>query len=55
VIAKELPSQNGREWVEFEEVPGPDPNPEKCEAGGTEYFDVMFVGPYPDEDGADSG
>jgi hypothetical protein len=27
VVAKELPSQNGQEWVEFEEVPGPDPNP----------------------------
>jgi hypothetical protein len=55
VIAKELPSQNGREWVEFEEVPGPDPNPEKRKPGGTEYFDVMFVGPYPVEGEADCG
>ena len=30
VVAKQLPSQNGQDWVEFEEVPGPeplDPNP----------------------------
>jgi len=27
VIAKQLPSKGGREWVEYEEVPGPDPNP----------------------------
>lgn len=27
VVAKELSSQNGQDWVEFEEVPGPDPNP----------------------------
>jgi len=25
VIAKQLPNRNGEEWVEFEEVPGPDP------------------------------
>jgi hypothetical protein len=54
VIAKELPSQNGLEWVEFEEVPGPDPNPEKLKAGRPEYLDVMFVGPYPVEDEAHS-
>ena len=27
VIAKHLPSRNGQEWVEFEEVPGSEPNP----------------------------
>src|SRR3982750_3305971 len=27
IMTKELPNRNGQEWVEFEEVPGPDPNP----------------------------
>src|SRR5689334_22268711 len=27
IVAKELPTENGREWVEFGEVPGPDTNP----------------------------
>jgi len=27
IVTKQLLSQNGQEWVEFEEVPGPDPNP----------------------------
>ncbi len=31
VVAKELPSKNGQEWVEFEEVPGPDPNPPQAQ------------------------
>ena len=25
IVAKQLPSRNGQEWVEFEEVAGPDP------------------------------
>jgi hypothetical protein len=29
VVVKELPRQNGQEWVEFEEVPGPDPSPRR--------------------------
>ena len=36
VIARHLPSEFGQERVEFEEVPGPDPNP-----------DVVFVAAYP--------
>ena len=28
VIARHLPSRSGQEWVEFEEVPGPDRRPE---------------------------
>jgi hypothetical protein len=50
VVAKELPSQNGQEWVEFEEVPGPDPNPPQQPARRSSvptHFDVMFVAPYP--------
>ena len=44
VVAKELPSQNGQEWVEFEEVAGPDPNPQKPQPGGMPtQISVMFV------------
>jgi len=31
VVANHLPSRNGQEWVEFEEVPGPDPNPPRAQ------------------------
>jgi len=37
-IAKHLPSQFGHEWVEYEEVPGPDPNPAQ-ESGLPEYIE----------------
>ena len=44
VVTKELPSQSGQEWVEFEEVPGPDPNPApKFNVSGTRDLDIMFV------------
>jgi hypothetical protein len=32
VIAKQLPSRNGQEWVEFEELPGADPHPKPLQA-----------------------
>jgi hypothetical protein len=48
VVAKHLPSRHGQEWVEFEEVPGPDPNPPQPELAhhrGSEptLISVMFV------------
>ena len=44
IIAKHLPSRNGQEWVEFEEVAGPDPNPHKPQPGSVPtHIDVMFV------------
>ena len=49
VVAKELPSQNGQEWVEFEEVLGPDPNPTQAQQQHRPQYsvpmsiDVMFV------------
>ena len=44
VVTKELPSQSGQEWVEFEEVPGPDPNSRAEFNGGlSRGIDVMFV------------
>ena len=44
VVAKELPSKSGQEWVEFEEVPGPSPNPPAESSGGLcRRIDVMFV------------
>src|SRR5437868_1730631 len=48
VVAKQLPSRDGREWVEFEEMPGPDPNPSpKVNPGDPEYFDIVLVYAYP--------
>jgi hypothetical protein len=52
VVARELPSQNGQEWVEFEEVPGPGPKPPEVSLprGGRPIaarLDVMFVSAYP--------
>jgi hypothetical protein len=47
VIAKHLPSQAGQEWVEFEEVPGPDPNRHDLKLGVREYINIVFVAPYP--------
>jgi hypothetical protein len=49
VISKHLPSQDGQEWVEFEEVPGPEPNVEKCGDSGVRRINVMFPMPYPEE------
>jgi hypothetical protein len=47
VIAKHLPSQSGQEWVEFEEVPGPDPSPpQELKFGQPRYIDVVLVAPY---------
>ena len=49
VVAQHLPSQNGQERVEFEEVPGPDPKPPQVQdrRGIPARVDVMFVAPYP--------
>jgi hypothetical protein len=45
-IITRLPDQNGQEWVEFAEVPGPD-SPVSEKNGRVEYFNIMFVAPYP--------
>jgi len=48
VVARQLPSQGDQEWVEFEELPGPDPNPpERPEPGTPTSFNVVFVEAYP--------
>ena len=48
VIAKHLPSRSGQEWVEFEEVPGPDPSPEMGE-----HLNIVFVASNSEVAGAD--
>ena len=53
IVSKELPSQNGQEWVEFEEVPGPNPNPPQQPAQRGNFpihIDVHYVEPYPRPD-----
>ena len=53
IVAKELPSRNGQEWVEFEEVPGPDPNPpQRPQRGLPTRIDVLLVAPPPRPDDA---
>ena len=48
IVARELPKQGDQEWVEFEEVPGPDPDPPEQLARGIPHcIDVRFVEPYP--------
>ena len=46
VVAKQLPKHGDQEWAEFEEVPGPDPNPQERGRGVPEYLDVVFVAAY---------
>src|SRR5690242_6930993 len=51
VVGRQLPNVGNQEWVEFEEVPGPDPNSAQHgpRAGQAiaRRFDVMFVKPFP--------
>jgi hypothetical protein len=48
IVARELPKQGDREWVEFEEVPGPDPDPpEPLARGAPRRLNIMFVEAYP--------
>jgi hypothetical protein len=46
VVAKQLPKRGDHEWVEFQELPGPDPNPQERGRGVPEYLDVVFVAAY---------
>ena len=48
IITRELPKQGDQEWVEFEEVPGPDPDPPRDPTRGSPHrIDIMFVEAYP--------
>ena len=51
IVATQLPNVGNQEWVEFEEVPGPDPNLRQHAARAGQAiarcFDVMFVKPHP--------
>ena len=46
VIAKQLASIGGQEWVEYEERPGPEP-PQNRNASPEDILDIVFVAPYP--------
>jgi len=54
VVAKSLPAKNGQEWVEFAEVPGPDPSPPAPDRRPVRCMDVVFVtaNPQPEEPAA---
>jgi len=44
LVGKQLSSENGREWVEFEELPRRDPNPSAVQGWGLPpCIDVMLV------------
>ena len=52
IVERELPNQGFQEWVEFEEVPGSDPNPPepiRYDRGRpiASRLDVAFVAAYP--------
>ena len=49
VVTRQLPSEDGRDWVEFEEVPGPDPEPPLPPGRTPDLISVMFVEAYPVE------
>jgi hypothetical protein len=47
IVTRQLPNRGDQEWVEFEEVPGPDPSPPQCPARGLPiHLDVMLVEAY---------
>jgi len=50
VVTKSLPAKNGQEWVEFAEVPGPDPNPPPQDRRPLTCLDLVFVGPKGSEE-----
>jgi hypothetical protein len=47
IVVRELPKQGDQEWVEFEEVPGAEPEPLQISSRGEHpiatRLDVMFV------------
>jgi hypothetical protein len=43
VVAKQLPDRGGQAWAEFEEVPGPRPDPPPNEP---QYRNIIFVPAY---------
>ena len=48
IVSRELPKQGDQEWVEFEEVPGPDPDPSRHPTPESLHrINVMFVEAYP--------
>jgi len=46
-IARHLPTINGQEWVEFVEVPGPEPS-QPPDPWLPRWIHVVFVEPYPE-------
>ena len=49
IVSRELPKRGDQEWVEFEEVPGPNPDPPQQQSpGGPQRLDIMFVEAYPE-------
>ena len=49
VIVKHVPNQSGNEWVEYEEVPGPEPPPAVAPKATDQYINIVFVPPYPED------
>jgi hypothetical protein len=57
IITRQLPDRGGNEWVEFQEVPGPEPNaPQPTPLGSARALerrlDIRFVEAYPWSDDA---
>jgi hypothetical protein len=47
VVARQLPNRGDEQWVEFEERPGPDPNPPPMFKGIPDVLDIVYVEAYP--------
>jgi hypothetical protein len=47
-ITRSLPAINGQEWVEFVEVPGPQPSRQPPNPGFPRCINVVFIDPYPE-------
>jgi hypothetical protein len=47
VITKHLPNQGAQQWVDYEERPGPDPNPSPTFKGTPDVLDIVYVEAYP--------
>lgn len=52
IVAKHLPMRNGQEWVEFEEVAGPEPSPPPPDSRLPNCLNIVFVGPPGEDEGS---
>jgi len=52
-MLRRLPDEDGQQWAEFAEVPGPAPELVLPDGDHVRYLDVVFVKPHPTADADD--